>query len=347
MAVDVFSLISPAELTFGARTALRDRAENQRLLTAWLGHRPVNDLVYEFNKGSTAGLAEAANFRAWDAEPLFGRRDGFSKVQGELPPIGLQYVLGEYDRLRLRSANEEIVNLLMRDAARIAQQIDTRFEFARAEALVTGKVTLNDNDGRVKGEVDFGRSSSMSVAPSTLWSNLAASTPIDDWQSWRDAYVDLNGRAPETVLTSTKVRNYLLRNQQIIGLVFPTALEANRPGQIRSSDLDAILSDFDLPAIQTWDARAIDQTGTSRRFIDDDKFLMLPAAGTDDFGGTLWGVTAESQEPEYGLGAGDHPGLVVGAFKQSPTPVRVFTVGAAIGLPILANPDWSMVADVA
>jgi hypothetical protein len=338
--MDIYDLITPAELTGYARAALADRPENALQLSAILPHRQVNDLNYRFTRGG-GGLAAAASFRAYDAEPRFGKREGLSRVSGELPAIGQQYVLGEYDNLRLRNANEEIRNLLLRDAARIARAIDTRFEFARGQALVEGQVVLNE-DG-VMATVNFGRAAAHSVAPSTLWSNLAASTPIDDLQAWRDVYVDTNGQPPGVIMTSTRVVNYLVRNAQVRAHVLPVGSTIT---QVRRSDLDAVLTDFGLPSIRIFDARAIDQSGVSRRVIADDKLLFLPADGTE-LGATLWGTTLEAQEPQYGIAPADHPGVVVGAFKQSTTPIRVFTIGAAIGIPIMADPDLSFVADVA
>jgi hypothetical protein len=338
--MDIFDLITPAELTGYAREALADRPENALQLSEILPHQQVDDLNYRFNRGG-GGLAAAASFRAYDAEPRFGKREGLTRVSGELPAIGQQYVLGEYDQLRLRQANEQIRNLLLRDAARIARAIDTRFEFARGQALVEGKVTLNE-DG-VVAEVDFGRLATHSVAPVTLWSNLAASTPIDDLQAWRDVYVDTNGQPPGVIMTSTRVVNYLVRNAQVRSMVLPVGSTVT---QVRRSDLDAVMTDFGLPAIRVFDARAIDQTGVSRRVIADDKLLFLPPDGTE-LGATLWGTTLEAQESQYGIAPADHPGVVVGAFKQSTTPIRVFTIGSAIGIPILGDPDLSFVADVA
>lgn len=338
--MDIYDLITPAELTGYARAALADRPINALQLSAILPHRQVNDLNFRFTKGG-GGLAAAASFRAYDAEPKFGKREGISRVSGELPAIGQQYVLGEYDSLRLRSANEEIRALLLRDAARIARAIDTRFEFARGQALVEGKVTLNE-DG-VMAEVDFGRSASHSVAPSVLWSDLTNATPLDDLQAWRDVYVDTNGAPPGVVQVSQRIVNYLVRNAQVRAHVLPVGSTVT---QVRRSDLDAVLTDFGLPPLRVFDARAIDQTGTSRRIIADDKLLFLPPDGVE-LGATLWGTTLEAQEPQYGIAPADHPGVVVGAFKQATTPIRVFTIGAAIGIPIMADPDLSMVADVA
>lgn len=332
--------ITPAELTGYAREALADRPENALQLTARLPHQQVNDLVYRWNRGG-GGLAEAASFRAYDAEPKFGRREGLSRMTGELPPIGQQYLLGEYDSLRLRNAGQEIRDLLLNDAARIARAIDTRFEFARAQALVEGKVTLAE-DG-VMAEVDFGRKASHSVAPANLWSDLTNAKPLSDLQSWRDVYVETNGQQPGEMMTSTRVVNFMLRNAEIRSMLLPVGATA---AQVRLVDLNALLVDFDLPPVTKYDARAIDVTGVSRRIIADDKLLFLPPQGVQ-LGATLWGTTLEAQEPEYGIAAGDHPGLVVGAFKQKTTPIRVFTIGAAIGIPLLGDPDLSFVADVA
>ncbi|WHT21017.1 major capsid protein [Crossiella sp. CA-258035] len=338
---DIYSeYITPAELTGYARAALADRPENQFRLVDRLPHRQVDDLVYRWTVNN-GGLAAAASFRAYDAEPKFGKREGIARKTGELPAIAQQYILGEYDSLRLRSAGEEIRNLLLRDAARIARAIDTRFEFARGQALVEGKVTLAE-DG-VMAEVDFGRTAAHSVAPATLWTDLTNAKPLSDLQSWRDTYVDTNGQTPGVLQTSTRVVSLMLRNAEIRSHLLPVGSTVS---QVKLADLNALLIDFDLPQVEKYDVRAIDVNGASRRIIDDDKLLFLPPNGVE-LGATLWGTTLESQEPEYGIADGEHPGVVVAAFKQKQTPIRVYTMGSAIGIPLLADPNLSFVADVA
>jgi hypothetical protein len=51
-------------------------------------------------------------------------------------------------------------------------------------------------------------------------------------------------------------------------------------------------------------------------------------------------------EPEYGLQAGEQPGIVAGSYSTK-DPVALWTKAAAIGLPVLANPNLSFTADVA
>lgn len=344
MAIELYNqYVTPAELTGYAREALADRPENQFQLLNVLPAQQIADLNYRFSQGTDAGLLEAASFRAYDAEPGFGKRDGIARVSGELPPIGKQYVLGEYDQLKLRNAEQEVRDLLLRDAVRIARQIETRFEIARGQALIEGKVTIAEND--VYAEVDFGRKPEHSVAPSVLWSDHAASTPIDDLQGWRDVYVVTNGASPGRILTSTAVRNHLLRSAQVIGMIYPLAASGN-VGQVTVTMLNQLLSDFDLPAIEVYDAQVKNPAGAVQRVIPADKVLFLPPAGIE-LGSTLWGLTLEAQEASYGIAAADQPGIVVGAFKQVTTPIHVITIGAAIGVPILGNPNATLVADVA
>ncbi|MFD8496333.1 major capsid protein [Amycolatopsis sp. NPDC059657] len=339
--MDIFNeYITPAQLTGYARAALADRPENAFRLAQYMPYREVNDLVYRYDKGA-GGLLEAANYRAYDAEPGFGSREGIERVTGELPPIGQQYVLGEYDTLRLRAnADQAIRDLFLRDAERIARQIQTRLEFARADALVNGSVTIAEKG--VQATVSFNRSGSHSVSAAIAWSDHTNATVIDDLQTWADTYTTTNGERPGTILTSTTVINHMLRNKQVGLLVYPLATTV--PGQVTLLQLNQVLQDFDLPTITRFDAQA-KRNGVAQRFIPADKLLFLPANGSD-MGATLWGTTAESLEPEYGIAANEQPGIVVGAFKQKETPVRVFTIGSAIALPILAQPDLSFVADV-
>ena len=331
--------ITPAELTGYSRAALEDRPENQLILSQWFPYQGQNDLSYRFTKGGGDLLLEAADFRAFDGEPSFGRRHGMARVTGDLPPIARQYELDEFQNLTARRAtNEEFRQLFQRDGVRIAREIDLRMEFARAEALVSSTVTLNEKG--VYAQVDFGRSGSHSVAPSTLWSDHTNSTPLSDLQAWRDVLVQ-DGEAPGTILMSTTAINHLVRNKEVQGLVYPLATTAP---QVTRAQLNQVLADFGLPPITVYDAQAR-RGGTLQRFIAADKVLMLPAPGSS-IGATVYGTTLEAQIGGYGIGSGELPGLVVAAFIQRETPVRVLTIGSAIALPVMAAPDNTLVADV-
>jgi hypothetical protein len=331
--------ITPAELTGFSRAALDDRPENQFLLDRWFPYNGVNDLSYRFTRGGGDQLLEAADFRAFDAEPSFGRRAGLARVEGSLPPIARQYELDEFQNLTARRADsEEFRALFQRDGVRIAREIDIRMEFARAEALVSGTVTLNEKG--VMASVDFGRSASHSVVAPIALTDHTNSTPITYLQTWRDLLVN-DGQGAGAIVTSTAGVNHLLRNKEVQGQVYPLSAT---PPMVTRTQLNQVLADFGLPPITIWDATAR-RNGVRQRFIPEDKLLMLPASGTA-LGATVYGTTLEAQIGGYGVSGADLPGLVVAAFIQRETPVRVLTIGSAIALPVLASPDDTLVADI-
>ena len=337
--------IEPAELTGYVRGALADLQENQFTLSRFLPNDFIDDLQYRFTRGGE-GLIEAATFRAYDAESPIGSRPGVARVTGELPPISRKIRLGEYDRLRQRSADESIRDAIFSDAVRMTRAVAARMELARGQALATGELTIDENG--ILAAVDFGRQANHTTAPGTVWSNIAAATPIADMLLWRDRYTDTNGERPGVMLISTTVLGYLIRNAEFRALA---ATLAGTPSIVTEAAVQGVLTAHGLPPFEVYDAK-VRVNGATTRVIPADVVVMLPAAGdsfdpdSTDLGATLWGTTAEALEPEYGIEDGEEPGIVSGAYSTK-DPVAVWTKAAAIGLPVLANPNLSLAADVA
>jgi hypothetical protein len=160
-------------------------------------------------------------------------------------------------------------------------------------------------------------------------------------------YIDTNGVPPGALLTSTRVRGLMLRNQGIRQLA---QRGANTPAIATVDDLRTILDSYDLPMIETYDAR-FDSNGTPTRVIPDNVAMLVPPPvdpadwEAADLGGTFTGTAVESLEPEYGL-EGDEPGIVVGQYK-TPNPVAIWTNASAIAVPVVANPDLTVRLQVA
>lgn len=337
--------ITPAELTGYVRAGAQDWSRNQFSLARWLPNNPIDDLDFRFTRGGE-GLIEAASFRAYDAESPIGSRPGAVRISGELPPISRKIRLGEYDRLKQRKLDERIRGALMTDAERMVKSIMARMELARGDALVNGSVTISENGLMV--QADFGRSGSMSVAPGTLWSDLTNATPLTNLFTWKEAYISANGEMPGAIVTSTRVLNYMLRNAEIRALA---ATAIGTPTLVSPSMLTQVLEAHGLPPVQTYDAQ-IKVNGSATRVVADDRLLLLPMAGdasspeSSDLGATLWGTTVEATSPKYSIELGEEPGIVAGSYEDE-DPIALWTKASAIGLPILANPDLAMVADVA
>lgn len=342
--------IDPARLTGMIRTALYDLQVNTFKLSRWLPNVPIDDVLYKFNKGGQ-GLAEASVFRSFDAESPIGRREGISEVMGGLPPISEKIPLNEYERLRLRKLNDDaLLPFIARDAQRLARNIGARFELARGDALSNGSVTLGGIAGeKVEQVVSFGRSSSHTNAvASTVWTDHDDAVPIDDLQGFIDTYIATNGQAPGVILMPRALFGHLRKNKQVRGQVWPNATPANTPNA-SAAEVRAALADEDIPPIEIYDAQ-VKVNGSATRVTPANKLIMLPAGGdagglsATDLGATMLGTTAESLEPEYGL-VGQEAGVVAAQWKTK-DPVRVWTHAAALGLPVLTNPDLSFVATV-
>jgi hypothetical protein len=338
--------IEPVELTGYVRDFVADLPDNQFQLARWLPRRQIDDLEYRFTRGGE-GLIEAATFRAYDAESPIGNRPGLTRVSGELPPISRKIRLGEYDRLRARSANAATIrDSILSDAERMSRAVEARLELARGDALVNGSVTISENG--VVATISFGRSGSHTVAPGVLWSTIATATVLADLLSWQQTYITSNGEAPGSMVMSTTVLTYMLRNAEIRALVGSTL---GAPSRVSQEQLRGILDDHGLPPWYIVDEQ-INVNGTPTRPIPIDKFLFLPAPvdpndenGTQ-LGATLHGTTAESLEADYGLTDSERPGIVAGAYRTD-DPIAIWTKAAAIAVPVEANPNLSFMADVA
>lgn len=337
--------VDPAELTGYSRAAVADLEINRFTLSRWLPHRPVDDLMFRFAVGGE-GLVEAATYRAYDTESPIASRPGLTRVTGELPPISRKIRLGEYDRLRnARASDDTIRSYILDDAVRMARAVAARLELARGEALVSGKLELAENG--VVATVDFGRKAGHTVTAATLWT-AAGATPIADMLSWLQTYIDENGEPPGAAVTSTQVLSSLLQSSEVRGLL---AANGVTPSVASAAGLNTVVQAYGLPPIVPYDAR-VKVGATNQRVIAANRFIYVPAPvdpgnvdGTD-LGATLLGVTAEALELGYGLAPGtEQPGLVAGAYRTQ-DPVAVWTKAAAIGLPVMANPNLSFAATV-
>lgn len=340
-------IIDPAELTAYARRSLAEYEASRGTLAQWLPNREVSDIVARFVQGST-GLIDVANFRAYDAEPEIGKGAGGKRVSLELPALGQNIPVSEYNQLRLRGADatdDAILLSLTRTTDIVARAVSESIERLRGSVLLNANTSLTQN-GAVFMNDDFGRSASHSVSAGTTWAT-ASTDALGMLTTWYDTYVATNGEAPGAIVTSTRVVRLMGALTQ-----FATQLSngASRPATI--ADVQATVQAAGLPPIYTYDRR-VSVAGSSTRVLPDDRLFFLPApvdpnTGADDtqLGATFWGQTLTSMDPDWGIAPGEQPGLVVGAYRGHKPPMIAEIISDAIALPVLTNPDLSLVADV-
>lgn len=110
------------------------------------------------------------------------------------------------------------------------------------------------------------------------------------------------------------------------------------------AEVNALLGSYGLPGLVSF-SKSVNIGGQAKKVLSPKKLFFLPAPGTSELGQTVNGLTAEAGDPEYGIPAGTAPGLVASTLKQA-DPYSYWVRANAIALPVMTNPDASMVATV-
>src|SRR5688500_10774309 len=141
-------VIDPATLTGYARAALRDYETRRGSLARWLPNRMVADIAVRFVQGQF-GLQDVANFRAYDAQIEIGRRPTGKRVTVELPALGQDLPVTEYEQLRAVAGNANDAQALVSIQSvtrQAAQAVADRMELQRAIVLDTGINTITQSN---------------------------------------------------------------------------------------------------------------------------------------------------------------------------------------------------------
>lgn len=336
-------IIDPAELTGYARASLADYEASRGTLAHYLPNREVADIVVRFIAGSN-GLVDIADFRAYDAEPTVGKAPGGKRVTLEIPAIGQVIPVSEYNQLRGRSnsSDDATRNYILNTTDVVVRAVADAIERLRGTVLQTGKATVT---GFM--DDDFGRAAGHTTTPAgSLWSVTASADPLGDLQTWTDTYIAASGEAPGSIVMSTRVLRAMAKVAQ-----FATVLSGggNRPATMQ--DVQDVIAAAGLPPITIYDRR-VSVAGVSTKVIADDKVLLLPApVDTDDWqgtqlGATFWGQTLSSTEADWGIEETEQPGLVAGVFRNETPPMIAEVHSDAVAMPVLANANLSLCADV-
>lgn len=337
---------TPAQLTAAARDAAQTVAQgvngNGLLLEPFMPSVQNTTLAYEFD-GSGSQNIGSAEFRSFDAEAPYGATSSSITKSGKLPPISKKLPISELSELQLMNQVDAIGAKEEEHARSLGQQIATRAELARGEALETGKLTLSENG--LVAEVDFGRQADHTVTAGTKWDQTGA-TPIDDLQSWIDVFVAGAGTAPGTLVISRKILATLAKNSDLIQAAVRSS---GAPSRVSYDDVKSVLNSYGIDNTVVFDESYL-KGGALTRVVSQEVALLLPDPGSAPIvggvlGTTQYGVPAEAIQPSYGIPAGEQAGIFAGAFSRT-DPVGLNVLISAIMLPVLANANASMAATV-
>lgn len=331
-------IVDPAELTGYARASLEEYEASKGTLARFLPNREVADNVVRFVAGE-AGLVAEAQFRAYDAEPEVTKGEPKKRTILELPAVGTNLPVSEYDQLRLRNSTNDaaLEKSIFSTTKRVVRAVADRLERLRGVVINTGIATIPE----LGAADDFGRSASHNVTASTLWSTAGADR-LAFLEQIVDQYIATNGVAPGALVMTNRVYRALAGGDQFrINLVGG----GSRPAT--EADVRGIITGAGLPDIIKYDRRT-----ASGKVLDDSKLFLLPApVETDDWegtelGATFWGQTLSSTDDRYGIEESEQPGIVAGVYRGEKPPMIAEVIADAIGMPVLANANLSLAAKV-
>jgi hypothetical protein len=346
MAIFYEAPVTPDDLTMFTRNVPQD---NQYILNQILPDRTILD--NRVDVGTLTKRGRTARFRVFDGPIHVTSRDSYSVQNVALPPLSDSLALGEYERLqmqfaRTRGTNERaLVDAIYDDGTILTQNVRRRMELARGDVLTDGKFTLA-GEGGLWMEADFGVPGGNFVTASPLWSTIATADPILDITNWGNTYNLLNGFFPGGMWVPRSVINDLLRNVNL-RTAYATTINGTST-LLRRDQLNSALDAYGLPPIVGVYDASVDVDGTPTRVIPDRKVIFVPPEG-QRLGYTAWGVSATALElvnsSKVELSFNDAPGIVGVVVKEGP-PFRQYTFVDAVGMPVLENPNYLMVATV-
>lgn len=330
-------IIDPATLTGYARASLADYEASKGTLARWLPNREVADIVARFVKGQS-GLIDIADFRAYDAEPTIGKGEGGQRVTLELPAVGRNIPVSEYNQLRALNSNmsdEAVLVTIRKTTDLVVRAVADAVERLRGTVLSTGKATVS---GFM--DDDFGRSGGNTVSADITLLDKNADF-LGAYTEWADAYEAATGETPGAAVVSKRILRAIagldqFANQLVNGV--------SRPATV--ADVAATIEAAGLPPLVTYD-RKVSVAGSATRVLPEDDLLLLPAPVETDawedtqLGATFWGRTLTSTSADFEIEDSEQPGLVAGVYRNEKPPMIAEVISDAIALPVLANADLS------
>ncbi len=311
---------TPTQLTGVSRGALRAFVEGYQ--TSELLPTVTNmTLDYSFNVGD-AILPPAAKFRSFNTESMVNTVEPGENRKGSLPPMSIRLHVDEYQQLKMMGQADAIGQKFEEYAIRNAQAIGARIVIAQAEAVESGKVTIDERE--LKFEIDFGRKGALTANAATAWSDTAQSDPLSDLEGLRAAF----GRGVSSTTISRQAMSYLQRNVEIIKMV--AGRGDNLPSRVSETDVRSVLGDEGFGTIRVNEEVVRGSDGAERPLFKQASVIFT--SGTS-VGSTQIGVTSEANDSENGLGGSEQAGLFSGAKAQDdPHGFNVFST--IIALPV-------------
>ena len=348
------SILTPAQATAAVRGAFDATAEAL----------PFNNFLP--NQSNPEGLSvswqpntriedDEAEFGAFDAEAPYGKEIGTGATnQLKLQVIRKRMRITEFGIIQNSGMSDDWKrDKLTEYFTKLGKEAATRLERAKVEALLTGKIALDEN--QVKGEYDFQRDQSLSVTLATgkKWSEHKTD-PIKDLKGWSDAIDKLDGDRPTVMVTTKSVLDTLAEDPYVIKYAAITEADSTRP-MIGYQNVQNVLAQYvgitSVLAVDTMYNEYLRKLGLKfkggvKSFFEDGNVLLLPGVGGSDLGKTAIGPTAEAYLDGYEVGGTDRNGFVGVVFPSAGNQPGFDAYMTGTGLPVVTMANNTLAAKV-
>lgn len=286
-------------------------------------------LDFKYLKAGSS-LATIASVHAFDTEAEIGSREAASQAL-EAAYVKRKLQITEKDLIALQfprtpAEQKYLMGQVFNDIDSLVASVRARIELMRMEALTTGKVTLNENGLNMEVNYHVPSEHQEALSGADLWTSDTADI-IGDLERWQDSLDDKATR----ILTSKKILNLMLRNSKIIGYLYGRD-SVRVPTR---SDLNAFLTQHDLPTIAVYDSKYRKQndngTYTTHRYFGENKLVMF---GDGVLGETLYGPTPEeSRMIREGADVSNVDKVIAMVYEEGKDPISTWTKAAATAIP--------------
>jgi len=241
-----------------------------------------------------------------------------------------------------------LVEKVLNDGYRLAEQVFTRTKVAKNELLATGKITIKENN--LDLTVDYGVPAGN--LNKTIDIGTGATMPLDEQLLELTEEAESEGVPLTGVYTSKAVLNSLRKNANIQKAINGSAMVGQL---VRNNDLRAYLNDeFGISRIYTNDATyslplTMGANGrpvvSAKRYYPESKITFFSADGK--LGDGLWGDPPEVTAGKFNTTqtSAVSPYVYVDQYAED-DPKVIWTKASALFMPVLYNPNALYVASV-
>lgn len=316
------------------------------------GDEKTNNIVASWNSiAAEYQIPVMAQFHAFDSESQTTFRTPVDTHNVEKGLIKVKINQSERMRALLRSGvkESELLDYVLNDGIRLADQVVTRSKVAKNELMSTGKVTINENN--LDLTVDYG------VKPENIAFTLDLSANTDvpaQIQNIVDSAAS-KGVIITGILTSRKNLTKMRSNEAV-----QKAINGNygTGALVRGSAFEAFLEEeYGINSVITNDltygsAATIDSATnrpviTTKRYFPENKVTFFATNPAGRMGVGLWGDPPELEAANYMdvEGSGVSPYVYVSQWAEK-DPAVLWTKASGLFMPVLYNPDSLFIATV-